>query len=85
MSAFVRDGSMRERVLGLIAALRPEDLEERLAPIKCSKHPDSPECASDYGIPPYGAPEYGSPEYAAPAYGVPADAGASGADPDGGA
>jgi len=80
MSVSIRDGSMRERVLRLIAALRPEDLEERVAPVKCSKHPESPECDStDYGVPPYGAPEYG-----APAYGVPDDAGAAGSAPDGG-
>jgi hypothetical protein len=75
MSVSTKHLRTAERVRQLIAALRPEDLEERIAPVKCSKHPDSPECGStDYGAPLYEAPAYGVPDY-----GVPVDAGSSGA------
>jgi hypothetical protein len=52
-----RGDDVRDRVRRAIAALDVEDLEERVAPVKCNKHPESPECGDYYGIPPYGAPE----------------------------
>jgi hypothetical protein len=61
MPAPGRAQDVRERVRRVLAALRPEDLEERIAPVKCNKHPDSIECATDYGVPRYAVPEYGTP------------------------
>ena len=58
-----RQRLVRDRVRRLIEALESEDLEERVAPVKCSKHPDAPEC-----IPPYGL-DYGVPAYAVPGEG----------------
>jgi hypothetical protein len=48
---------VRERMARLLRSLRAEDLEERIAPVKCAKHPDHPDCyADDYGVPLYLAP-----------------------------
>jgi hypothetical protein len=53
--------TVRERVRRALAALQAEDLEERVAPVKCNKHPDAPECTEDYGVVRYAVPEYGTP------------------------
>jgi len=66
MSVTGRERAVRSRMRALLANLRPEDLEERVAPVKCEKHPDSPECGMDYGVPLYDAPAYGVPDYGAP-------------------
>jgi hypothetical protein len=54
------DGSIhevvRQRLERLLRALDAEDLEERVAPVKCAKHPESPACGEDYGVPLYGEP-----------------------------
>ena len=47
---------VRERLAALLRSLDAEDLEERVAPVKCAKHPDSMECATEYGVLLYGAP-----------------------------
>jgi hypothetical protein len=60
--------TIRKRVERVLEALRGEDLEERVAPVKCNKHPEHPDCMSDYGVIWYGGPEYGTPD---PDYGVP--------------
>ena len=65
----IGEQDVRTRVQRVLASLTAEDLEERVAPVKCEKHPDSPECGTvDYGVPPYGVPEYGTPT---PDYGTP--------------
>jgi len=47
----------RSRVDRFLQGLRAEDLEERIAPVKCDKHPDSPDCGGeDYAVPMYGDP-----------------------------
>jgi hypothetical protein len=67
MSVSTRETAVRDRLRRLIASLDTEDLEERLAPVKCEKHPDSDECTSvDYGAPEYAVPAYGEPDYGVP-------------------
>jgi len=51
---------VRERLDRFLHALALEDLEERVAPVKCNKHPDSPECMDYYGVPAYGVPPEGA-------------------------
>jgi hypothetical protein len=60
MSA-ARAEAIRDRMARLLRSLEPEDLEERVAPVKCAKHPDNPSCMEDYGAPVYGEPAYGVP------------------------
>jgi hypothetical protein len=55
-----RGSLVRERLARLLRSMELEDLEERVAPVKCAKHPDNPACdTADYGVPLYMAP---SPE-----------------------
>jgi hypothetical protein len=63
MRGTTRAADVRERVRRLLGALAPEDLEDRIAPVKCSKHPDHGMCGTeDYAVPFYAAPEdEGSP------------------------
>ena len=56
-----RAEAIRGRLARLLRSLELEDLEERVAPVKCSKHPDNPTCGDDYGAPVYGEPAYGVP------------------------
>jgi hypothetical protein len=49
--------TVRDRLRRVLGALSPEDLEERVAPVKCNKHPDHSECMDVYGAPRYAAPE----------------------------
>jgi hypothetical protein len=60
MDARDRQREVRERVRRVLETLEAEELEERVAPVKCSKHPDSPECTYDYGAPRYAVPDYGA-------------------------
>jgi hypothetical protein len=53
---------VRRRVAEILRALESEDLEERVAPVKCAKHPDRSECMSDYGVIRYGVPFEEPPE-----------------------
>ena len=55
---------VRRRIAELLAALSAEDLEERIAPVKCAKHPDHADCTSEYGTVDYGVPgeSRGEPE-----------------------
>jgi len=59
MDLHSRERDVRERLRRALAMLEIEDLEERVAPVKCAKHPDSPECTYDYGAPRYAVPDYG--------------------------
>ena len=56
-----RSEAIRERLARVLRALELEDLEERVAPVKCAKHPDNPSCMEDYGVPVYAEPAYGVP------------------------
>jgi hypothetical protein len=60
MSA-ARAEMIRDRMARLLRSLELEDLEERVAPVKCAKHPDNPSCMEDNGAPVYGEPAYGAP------------------------
>jgi len=52
-----RGPAVRERLARLLRSMELEDLEERVAPVKCAKHPNHPDCdMSDYGVPIYLAP-----------------------------
>jgi hypothetical protein len=54
---------VRERLAWVLRALAPEDLEDRVAPVKCNKHPDSDACGVDmYAVPGYGAPDDSFPD-----------------------
>ena len=56
---------MREHVDQVLAGLEAEQLEERIAPVKCDKNPEAPECqmVSLYGIEPaYGVEDPGGGE-----------------------
>jgi hypothetical protein len=55
--------ALRARLREILRSLDPEDLEERVAPVKCQKHPDSPECdVVEYGVPLYMCPPPPRPE-----------------------
>ena len=57
MSPAQRGPAVRERLARLLRSMELEDLEERVAPVKCAKHPDNPSCdTSDYGVPLYLSP-----------------------------
>jgi len=55
---------MRKTVDRVLASMDAAELEQRIAPVKCDKNPEAPECqvvteygvVTDYGIP---APRYG--------------------------
>ena len=54
--------AVREKVAALLRALEADDLEERIAPVKCGKHPDHLECGvAAYMVPAYGAPPPDAP------------------------
>ncbi len=52
------DRRMRRRIDEVLDALDVRELEERIAPVKCEKNPEAPECSvvpeygvhTDYGI-----------------------------------
>jgi hypothetical protein len=46
------DREMRERIEAVLRGLEVRTLEERIAPVKCDKNPDAPECApvARYGV-----------------------------------
>jgi hypothetical protein len=52
----MNDAVMRDRIDAVLLNLEVRSLEDRIAPVKCEKNPDAPECQVDtlYGI----APEY---------------------------
>ena len=58
------DKKMRQTVDQVLAGMDAAELEQRIAPVKCDKNPEAPECQvfpeygvnTDYGIP---APRYG--------------------------
>jgi hypothetical protein len=57
-TAASRAADVRERIRRILGALAPEDLEDRVAPVKCNKHPDSIWCdTTEYAVPAYGVPE----------------------------
>jgi hypothetical protein len=53
-----RSAEIRGRLARILAALSAEDLEERVAPVKCAKHPNNSYCdTTEYGVVDYGVPE----------------------------
>jgi hypothetical protein len=60
----MNDRNMRERIDEVLARMDAAEVEQRIAPVKCEKNPEAPECQAEplYGI----YPEYG----VEPMYGV---------------
>lgn len=53
---------MRDKVDQVLRDLEVQALEERIAPVKCDKNPEAPECGivAEYGVALYGIqPDYG--------------------------
>jgi hypothetical protein len=50
----MNDREMRVKVETVLAALDARELEQRIAPVKCDKNPEAPEClvVDLYGVPP---------------------------------
>ena len=58
----MNDQKMRLHVDQVLATLDAAELEQRIAPVKCEKNPEAPECQAvvRYGATLYGIqPEYG--------------------------
>ncbi len=53
----MNDKAMRDKIAQVLGELGVEALEERIAPVKCEKNPEAPECQImvRYGV----APMYG--------------------------
>jgi len=58
----MNDQAMRDKVAAVLSALEARELEQRIAPVKCDKNPEAPECqavalysvectGSDCGVP----------------------------------
>ena len=45
---------MLDKIDQVLAGLKVKELEQRIAPVKCEKHPDAPECqvVAMYGVDP---------------------------------
>ncbi|MBN2358282.1 MAG: hypothetical protein JXR83_02435 [Deltaproteobacteria bacterium] len=50
----MNEKSMQDRIDQVLAGLDAEQLEQRIAPVKCEKNPDAPECqpVAMYGVEP---------------------------------
>jgi len=66
----MNESSMRSKIDEVLADMELRQLEDRIAPVKCEKNPDAPECMAqpEYGVALYGVePMYGvEPEPDAP-------------------
>jgi hypothetical protein len=56
------ESEFRQKLESFLKQLSPEDLEEKVAPLDCTKKPQHPDCAPP-PPPPYGGPRpfYGGP------------------------
>jgi hypothetical protein len=64
----MNDKVMREKVEQVLRELEVRALEERIAPVKCDKNPEAPECGivAEYGV----SPMYGVEEDPVVRYGI---------------
>jgi hypothetical protein len=62
----MNDKQMRDKIEAVLSRMEVQALEERIAPVKCDKQPDHPDCQA---VALYMAPEYGIDD-PAPRYGV---------------
>jgi len=54
---------MHDKIEEVLAGMKAEALEDRIAPVKCEKNPDAPECqvVTFYGVTDYGIPDPDGP------------------------
>ena len=55
--------AMHDKIDEVLAGMDAQALEDRIAPVKCEKNPEAPECqmVTFYGVTDYGIPEPDEP------------------------